>query len=348
MARKATNPAQKEMEIKPPVAPTDRAHRATKDARERFAKLTAAQPKDKAFRAAFEQSKMLMAHTHPVESLSLRNDAVRSVEERLGSKAALKLTQPVPGGVGYGFFYTTAYKVGWGHGTSMAFDVVCPTPPGGNVNTFLYLTATNRSAMGVEAFVSYNGQNDTHFRVFDWARSDHWQTDCPFSALGNYLTTKSAHGHPYQVLPVWNSTWRIGTDRWRNQALLYNRVRRGWDLIYQYDYTATDAQQKTGWIGSWGPIVETFSLSIAEPIPWERFALSSSVQARAAVGGAGGFSTPRIPPCALTTWASLEYSSTPTTRSPSGARDGAEKESSDAKSWPPYSRSRRCARRASV
>jgi hypothetical protein len=40
--------------------------------------------------------------------------------------------------------------------------------------------------------------------------------------------------------------------------LLYNHVRGGWDLIYQFDYAATDTQQKTGWIGSWSPIVETF------------------------------------------------------------------------------------------
>jgi hypothetical protein len=68
----------------------------------------------------------------------------------------------------------------------------------------------------------------------------------------------SAHGHPYPVLPVWNSTWLISANRYRNQALLYNHVRGGWDLIYQFDYDATDAQQKTGFIGSWGPIVETF------------------------------------------------------------------------------------------
>jgi hypothetical protein len=60
------------------------------------------------------------------------------------------------------------------------------------------------------------------------------------------------------VLPVWNSTWRISATSYRNQALLYNRVRGGWDLVYQYDYAATATQQKTGWIGSWGPIVETF------------------------------------------------------------------------------------------
>jgi hypothetical protein len=45
---------------------------------------------------------------------------------------------------------------------------------------------------------------------------------------------------------------------YRNQALLYNHVRGGWDLIYQYDSSATDTQQKTGWVGSWSPIVETF------------------------------------------------------------------------------------------
>jgi len=57
---------------------------------------------------------------------------------------------------------------------------------------------------------------------------------------------------------VWNSTWAIGANQYRNQALLYNQARGGWDLVYQYDYAATDAQQKTGWTGSWAPIVETF------------------------------------------------------------------------------------------
>ncbi|MFK4225306.1 hypothetical protein [Streptomyces sp. NPDC019890] len=33
------------------------------------------------------------------------------------------------------------------------------------------------------------------------------------------------------------------------------------DLIYQYDYTASLSDQTGGWIGSWGPIVETFQTS---------------------------------------------------------------------------------------
>jgi hypothetical protein len=244
-----------------PTPPSGRPHGTTEDHQAAFAEITTKTPVDEAFRAAFLRNKLRVAHTHPGITIEARDLAVAQLTDRLGSKAKAfedMLSQPTPGGVGYGFFYTPAYKTAWGHGTSFSCDFVCPTPPGGNVNTWLYLTATNRSGMGVEAFVAYNGQGTPHFRVFDWARTDHWQTDIPFTSLANYLTTVSAHGHPYQVLPVWNSTWLIGENTYRNQALLYNHVRGGWDLVYQYDYSATDAQQKTGWVGSWGPIVETF------------------------------------------------------------------------------------------
>ena len=254
---------------KPSPPPSELPHKYTEDVRAEFAKITAKQPLDRPFRAAFIQSKLRMAHTHPTLSLEARDLAVKQLMNALEPKVKKidpkklqkALTQPVPGGVGYGFFYTAAYKVAWGRGTEIAVEFVCPTPPGGNVNTFLYLTATNRSALGVEAFVSYNGQGNTHFRVFDWARTDHWQTDIPFTSMASYLVTISGpetHGHPYQVLYVWNNTALIGTNRYANAVHLYNHVRQSWDLVYQYEYTATDAQQKTGFVGSWGPIVETF------------------------------------------------------------------------------------------
>src|SRR4051794_41758362 len=74
------------------------------------------------------------------------------------------IAQPRPGGVGEGFFYTPDFKTSWGLGTSISGDFVCPALPGGNVNTWLYLTATNRSGLGVEAFVSYDSQDTPHFR----------------------------------------------------------------------------------------------------------------------------------------------------------------------------------------
>jgi hypothetical protein len=241
--------------------PPNRPHKGTEDRQAAFAEMTAKTPVDEALRSAFVRHKLLTAHTHPGIEIAGRDLAVQQLAERLGMKAEKveeMLTQPTPGGVGQGFFYSAAYKINWGHGTSFSCDFVCPSPPGGNVNTYLYLTATNRSGLGVEALVSYNGQGTPQFLVYDWARSDHWQTDIAFTSLGNYLTTASAHGNSYPVLPIWNSTFLIGTNQYRNQALLYNHVRGGWDLIYQYDYSATDTQQKTGWVGSWGPIVETF------------------------------------------------------------------------------------------
>ena len=251
------------------LAPSNRPNKATEDHRADFAAISVKTPVDEGIRAAFMQSKLRLAHTHPAYDIVARDAATKSIASRFGADAAGKLEQmgtatesdqPVPGGVGYGVFFSDAYKTAWGRGTAIAFDIVCPSPPGGNVDTFLYLTATNRSALGVEAFISYNGQDDTHFLVFDWARTDQWQTDIPLSQLADYLTTMAAHGSTYQTLPVWNATVLVSGTTWRNQVLLYNRVRGGWDLVYQFDYTATDAQQKTGWVGSWAPIVETFQL----------------------------------------------------------------------------------------
>src|SRR5215469_15584759 len=253
--------------IKSPSPPLNRPHTNTEDHRAAFAAISARTPVDEEFRTAFVRNKLLIARTHPKLDIAARNQAVASLIDRLGEESAEVVTQPRPGGVGEGFFYTPDFKTSWGLGTSFSGDFVCPVPPGGNVNTWLYLTATNRSALGVEAFVAYNGQDTPHFQVYDWARSDPWQTDIPFTSLDNYVTTMSAHGNQYPVLPVWKSTWAIDTATYRNEALLYNNVRGSWDLVYQYDYAATDSQQKTGWVGSWAPIVETFQSLYANTNP---------------------------------------------------------------------------------
>jgi hypothetical protein len=242
-----------------PTPPRNRPNKATEDHQSGFAAISAKTPVDEAFRTAFLQNKLLIAHTHPGLDITARDQAIAVLVDRLGREAATDmLTHPRPGGVGEGIFYNPDFKTSWGLGTSFSCDYVCPTPPGGNVNTWLYITATNRSGLGVEALVSYYGQDTPHFRVYDWARTDPWQIDIPFTALDNYLTTMTAHGVLYPVLSVWNGTWSIDTNQYRNQALLYNQARGGWDLVYQYDYAATDSQQKTGWVGSWAPIVETF------------------------------------------------------------------------------------------
>jgi hypothetical protein len=236
------------------------------DEREHMEKLTKETPRDPRAEEAFIVSKAKQLRTHPRLDRAQRELAFEELSERIGKARledalAKEKDQPVPGGVGYGPFYTNAFKSGFAQGTSLYFEIVCPTSPGGNVNTWFYLTGMNRAGRGLEAFVSYNAQTTPRFKVFDWARTDQWQTDIPFGSLGSYLGTTSAHGTSYQTLGVWNSTYQISSTQWRNEALLWNRAAGRWDLFYRYDYAGTLAQQTGGWTGSWGPIVETFQSS---------------------------------------------------------------------------------------
>jgi hypothetical protein len=216
-------------------------------------------PRDPRAEQAFLASKFQVLATHPTLSVPARR-ALAATLPTLGPAAPAGA--PVPGGVGYGVFYNDAFKTNWATGTTIYWEIVCPTPPGGNVDTFLYLTATNRSAKGVEAFISYEGQGSTFFKVFDWAQatSNPWQINIAFANLANYVRTESSHGSPYQVLPLMNTTYEGVPGHWTNQVWLLNHATdpSRWDLVYSYDYADTTADQHTGWIGSWGPIVETF------------------------------------------------------------------------------------------
>lgn len=257
------------------------------DARRAFAKITSDTPRDEEAERAFLAAKIHMVRTHPRLDLYQRGSAYADLAERVGHQRLLDVEAegPVPGGVGYGFFYDDPFKQGFARGTSLYWEIVCPNPPGGNVNTFLYLTAMNRAAKGIEAFVSYNGQNEPHFRVFDWARSDHWQTNCPFGTLTDYLDSAAAHGTNYQTLGVWNSTYQISATQWRNEALLWNRSANRWDLFYRYDYAAAQADQTASYAGSWGPIVETFQPNY---LSTERFGGLSTMLITRSESGAWG------------------------------------------------------------
>jgi hypothetical protein len=223
-----------------------------------FAKLTRRTPRDPAAEQAFLAAKLHTLQTHPTLQLAQRQAAVATLAARLKRPPARRVAAPVPGGVGYGMFYDPGFKSNFATGTAIYWEIICPTPPGGNVNTWLYLTATNRAAKGVEAFVAYDGQTQAIFKVYDWARPSPWQTNVPLANLGNYLRTASAHGSPYPVLPLLNLSAAGAASSWYNQVWLWDHAANRWDLIYQYAYSATPQDQTAGWVGSWGPIVETF------------------------------------------------------------------------------------------
>ena len=263
---------------------------AVVDRQAQFKRLTRSARVERGSERAFFAAKLAMLRTHREISDAERQEAEAMLARTVGAKmydALAKDTTPIPGGVGYGMFYTSAFRTAFARGTSFYYEIVCPHQPGGNVNTWLYLTATNRASRGVEAFVSYHGQNDTRFKVFDWARPDQWQTNIPFANLGSYLRSTVAHGFGFQALLVWNSTFEIGPSRWRNEVLLHNRAANRWDLVYRFDYDSTSAEQTSGWPGSWGPIVETFQNSY-QNTRWLGF-LNTMLIARNAAGQWGNW-----------------------------------------------------------
>lgn len=288
MSKKIKKPRKSKPEYR--AVPPPPMEGAIADRRSQFVRFSRSASAERGSERAFMASKLAMLRTHPGLSQIEREEAKVMMARSLGLKshAALeKKAAPVPGGVGYGMFYTSAFRTAFARGTSFYYEIVCPHQPGGNVNTWLYLTATNRAQKGVEAFVSYQGQNDTRFKVFDWARSDQWQTNIPFANLGSYLRSTVAHGWGLQALLVWNSSFEIGQNRWRNEVLLHNRAANRWDLIYRYDYDSTTAEQTTGWPGSWGPIVETFQNSY-QNTRWLGF-LNTMLIARNAAGQWGNW-----------------------------------------------------------
>jgi hypothetical protein len=177
----------------------------------------------------------------------------------------VEVEPPPPGGVGYGYWYGDA-DLPWTSDTVLLQKLVAPRKPGGDVTTWLYNTATNRSELGVEAFISYYAQDEFAFKVFDWARypADPWQVELPYATLGDYLdVVASPDGTFRQELQLANRTALVSAPAdWVNQVFLYNRVARTWDLVYSYAYTTGSAADNTfepgDFYGSWGPIFETF------------------------------------------------------------------------------------------
>jgi hypothetical protein len=142
------------------------------DERKSIEKLTKETPRDTKGEEAFIASKAKLVLTHPKLDREGRERAYRELTERVGKERlevarAKEKDQPVPGGVGYGPFYNSTYKSAFAQGTSLYFEIICPTSPGGNVNTWFYLTGMNRAGRGIEAFVSYYAQTQPHFKVFD-------------------------------------------------------------------------------------------------------------------------------------------------------------------------------------
>ena len=230
------------------------------DRRKEFTAISTIAPPSSDVQRAFIAGKLKLLRTHPTIHLADRKAAIDTFTAMVGVGLPPQAIGPVPGGVGYGVFYNAAFKTNFATGTAISWEIVCPNPPGGNVNTWLYLTATNRSAKGVEAFVAYQGQQEFTFNIYDWAlpEQNRWQPAVPFANLKQYWGAESPHGTECKVIALINSTYQQAPGTWANEVRLLSVQDQQWHLVYQNLYPATLQDQTTGFVGSWAPIVETF------------------------------------------------------------------------------------------
>ncbi|PCK04689.1 MAG: hypothetical protein COA42_18970 [Alteromonadaceae bacterium] len=191
----------------------------------------------------------------------------KKIKRLLSKKSNLtQFNTPVPGGQGGGITYTGTELL-WSNATCIYADYVAPKSPGGDIDGFLYTTSTNRSNLGVEAYVSYFAQDDFTFRVFDWAivaaGGSGWAFDIEYSDLGDYLVSREGRDGAYrQEIQTLNCTEKTGTNSWLNKVLIVNQVTDTYDLMYTNNYTTSSDSENTyqdgDSVGFWGPIFETF------------------------------------------------------------------------------------------
>ncbi|HEX6038985.1 hypothetical protein [Longimicrobium sp.] len=244
------------------------------DARAEVARVSRRPLNEKAELRAFLESKRRMIRANPHLTSAERAAALANIDqaqakvERAGTELESEGDAggvdggdddpPLPGGIGFGVFYRSAYKTDFGTGTAAEYTILCPTFPGGDVHSWLYLTAMNRASLSAEALVAYEGQRECVFRLYDWSRQDRWQVPMTYAELRPYLHGCVLNGEMHQALRVLTITYRLAEDSWRNEVFLENASTGQMGLIYVRACEATLADQQDGWEGSWGPIIETF------------------------------------------------------------------------------------------
>jgi hypothetical protein len=219
-------------------------------------------PSNEAKKAFYQQRIKLvessnLANEHKNELLQGLNHSVEVVESA-SEPVVLPDPPPKPGGVGFGVYYKPN-TLTFDNSSALHYRIVTVPGIGAELNEWLYLTSTNYTPKGTEAFISYHQQDNPTFAVFDWSKPEgkQWGLSKPYSELGNYLTIYRADNHQYPTISVINSTRRLDETRWINEVMLRNKVTKDFDLVYRNEYDLPEADEDKRL--DWGPIVETFS-----------------------------------------------------------------------------------------
>lgn len=184
-----------------------------------------------------------------------RKEKIKTLKAENNKKKA-----PIPGGVGYGIYYKKPSQWAFTDFSCLDFGIFTPSSVGGNSSSHIYLTATNGTAKGVEALISYYQQEGPELKIFDWAKpqNQRWSLSVPCSQIPENFSTTQVNGVSHIFCRILNKTEKVAHNIWENKVCLFNFAGTNWDLIYSYQYESSLAEQKNSEVGSWGPIVETF------------------------------------------------------------------------------------------
>lgn len=172
---------------------------------------------------------------------------------------------PKPEGRGFGVFYREN-ELTYETSSTLFYRIVAVPDVGTDLSEWLYLTSTNHSPRGTEAYISYEKRLNPTFSVFDWSKleGEQWVVCKPYSELSNYLMTFTVSNHEYPTIYVMNNTRKKpGTaSTWINEVMLLNKVTNAYDFVYSSEYPLPASEVGNGL--DWGPIVESVPPGLTE------------------------------------------------------------------------------------
>ncbi|MDR1642083.1 MAG: hypothetical protein LBT59_20535 [Clostridiales bacterium] len=157
---------------------------------------------------------------------------------------------------GFGAYYKDEFRNDYEWGSIISYFVICPTNLG--TSAALNLTSSNRTSKGCEALIRYENNNPPELWIYDWSLARPFMNlRLSFEALSDYFTTiQVGELHGQQAIYIQLTTSTNDGTNWSNLVGLTNYSALTVDLIYESQYIASTSIQKSGIVGSWGPILE--------------------------------------------------------------------------------------------
>jgi hypothetical protein len=147
--------------------------------------------------------------------------------------------------------------------TAIRYVIVFPDAVGGDFNSYLYQTSTNRSEKGTEAHIAFANPNPPEFWIYDWSLCNkRLARQVPVSKMGKWVFPLQVDGFERKGVLVVNQTRLVKETTWINcvyLAVFENGQPIRFDAVYSNTYVLDDnKEQQPTCNGYWGPQIESF------------------------------------------------------------------------------------------